>query len=576
MKTKPSPATRVSARPAAGQFDFRRTPPGRLGLGALAGLALLAPAAAASAADIAPQFGLGPEWTLRVDNTVKLSTSVRTKSPDSQLLTLNGDDGDRDFRSGFITKRVDLLTQFDIAYQGFGFSGSSAAWYDAAYDGTNDNNSRATANVFSVPFNRFSHDARDLHGHRIEVLNAFLYGKFNLGETPLNIRVGRQTSIWGESLFFGTNGVANAQAPIDVVKAQGVPNTPFKELLIPVGQVTATAQLSSNLSLSGFYQFEWRKTRIAAAGSYFSTFDGVGDGAERILFNPGVGAAARGLFRGHDMNGKSGDNFGAAVHYQPTQNWDLGAYAANYTDTQPQVYSHLGVNPRTFQVLDPGIVNFGIGKLGEFFLVYPRNIQVYALSASTSFDHPQVNLAAEVGLRRNAPLQSTSTALTFFTGIPADGDRNPLYAVGDTLHVNVSAIQVLPATPLWGAATWTSEVAMSHVLNVTKNEAAFNPARDKTSLGLRTVFSASYFQVLPGLDVSVPIGLGVNFLGRSPTTSTFNNTGADRGGDVSIGVSGTYKAVWQGGLSYTHFVGPATRNAFADRDFLSANVQYSF
>lgn len=60
--------------------------------------------------------------------------------------------------------------------------------------------------------------------------------------------------IWGESLFFGANGIAGGMAPVDVVKAQSVPNTQFKEITRPVNQLSGTFQLTDDVSLGAFYQ----------------------------------------------------------------------------------------------------------------------------------------------------------------------------------------------------------------------------------------------------------------------------------------------------------------------------------
>ena len=556
MRSRPSHQrrSRVARRGGHARFQRQIVP-------TLAGALLALSAVPARAIDLGAYYDLGSDWTLRFDNTVKYSTAVRTASPSPQLLTLNTDDGDRNLRSGFISNRGDLLTQFDVGYRDYGLSASAAGWYDTVYNERNKNNSPTTANNFSTAFNDFTDATRTLHGRNLELLNAFVYGKETIASVPVSVRVGRQTSIWGESIFFGTNGIAYGQAPIDVIKAQSVPNTQFKELLLPVGQVTATAQLSPQVSLSGFYQFEWRETRIAASGSYFSVFDAIGDGAERLRFAPGAKGAS--LFRSTDLLGSAGDNYGLALRYRPYNDLDLGLYAVNYSDTQPFLYTAPGIG-----------VNFARGQVGTFFQVYPRDIQAVAASASASFD--TLNLAAELGARHNAPLQSSTAALTVVPGVLANNTDHPLYALGDTFHANASAIYVGPATAAWEALTWTSEVALAQVIDFTKNERAFDPTRRKTAVGLRTVFSPAYFQVLPGLDINLPIGLGWNFLGRAPTTSTFNNTGADRGGDINIGISGTYNAVWQGTLSYTRFIGPPSRNAFADRDFVSASIAYSF
>ena len=61
-----------------------------------------------------------PDWTVRLDNTVKYNYGVRTESADKRMLaTPNNNDGDYNFRKAGtnITNRVDLLTEMDVVYQ---------------------------------------------------------------------------------------------------------------------------------------------------------------------------------------------------------------------------------------------------------------------------------------------------------------------------------------------------------------------------------------------------------------------------------------------------------------------------
>lgn len=48
-------------------------------------------------------------------------------------------------------------------------------------------------------------------------------------EGTLSFRAGRHSLLWGESLFFGSNGIGNGMTSIDVIKALSVPSTQFKE-----------------------------------------------------------------------------------------------------------------------------------------------------------------------------------------------------------------------------------------------------------------------------------------------------------------------------------------------------------
>jgi len=144
----------------------------------------------------AVEFNTGnPDVTARWDNTVKYNGAWRLRGQSEALLVdANMDDGDRNFNKGLVSNRVDLLSEFDLAYQKrMGLRISGAAWYDTVYNTSNDNTSPATANQLSVPGREFTRATRNLHGRDAELLDAFVYGQFNLGTMPANLRLGKHT-----------------------------------------------------------------------------------------------------------------------------------------------------------------------------------------------------------------------------------------------------------------------------------------------------------------------------------------------------------------------------------------------
>lgn len=532
---------------------------------ALCGLVAAAPAAAF-------EFDTGGGVRLRWDNTFKYSNAWRVKERSPELVadpTL--DDGDRNFDKGLISNRIDWLTEFDAAYRGLGLRVSAAAWYDSVYNRRNDNDSPFTANSVSVPYNRFTRDTRDLHGRDAEILDAFLSANFELGGRPGNVKLGQHSLLYGESLFFGMNGIAAAQQPIDVIKALSVPNTQFKEIGRPVAQLSGQLQVTQTISIGGYYQFEWERTRVPAAGSYFSPADLVDVGGERILAAvvPGVGPVAS-FYRTRDIEARNSGQGGIQLRYRSEAlGTDFGFYAVRYHDKNFQTYVRPGAGVGAGSPAD---------KIGEYLLVFPEDIRAYGLSASTSIG--DANVAAEISVRDNAPL--VSQTMPDFTGT-ADNDDNPLYAVGRTAHAQVSMIQLLNRGSLWHGATILGEIAWNRTLSVRKNRAALEPNTTRDSTALRVVFEPQYFQVLDGLDISVPIGLGYTISGRSSAVGGF---GPDHGGDFNIGVRGDYLKVWQFSASYTHFLGEGapiavggfkTLKQFSkDRNFLAFSVSRTF
>jgi len=85
-------------------------------------------------------------------------------------------------------------------------------------------------------------------------------------------------------------------------------------------------------------------------------------------------------------------------------------------------------------------------------------------------------------------------------------------------------------------------------------------------------FTQQYFQVLPGLDLSVPLGFGYGLVGNSSVDDAQNA----HTGNFEIGLAAKYLTVWEGSLSFTHFMGAPARQPLADRDFLALTVQRTF
>jgi hypothetical protein len=88
------------------------------------------------------------------------------------------------------------------------------------------------------------------------------------------------------------------------------------------------------------------------------------------------------------------------------------------------------------------------------------------------------------------------------------------------------------------------------------------------------LFTPSYLQLLPNLDLSVPLALAFNPSGRSPIAGF--NGGAHRGGNASLAVNAEYRKVWQGSLQLSFFFGERTFQPRRDRAFLSLSMQRSF
>jgi len=519
-----------------------------------------------------------PDVKISWDNTFKYSAGWRVREIDSKIADnsigpqANTNDGDQNFKKGgMISNRLDLLSEFDFRYKNaYGFRVSGAAWYDDVYQHTNDNPGAfggALVNSSSVPYNEFTDTTKRLHGRKAEFRDVFAYANFAPGDVNINVKGGQFTQLYGETLFFGYNGIAAANTPLDLVRALSVPNSQFKEIALPVKQLSTQVQVNQNLSFGAYYQLEWKRNRIPAAGSYFSFADFADAGGESIILGPGL--AVR---RGSDIEAKDSGQGGAQCEFKAGDS-EFGLYAAMYHDKMPQFYARPGVNA-------------GGGYIGDYALVYAENIKTFGGSISTLVG--ETNVAAELSFRNNMPF--VAKGVTMVTGAGADNSNNAAYPVGDSMHFNMSAITVLGASPLWQGASFIGELAYNQRLSIDKNPGQLDPSATKSAAALQFGFQPESFRVPPGLDTQVPIGVAYGIYGKSSVAGVSALMPAEHSGNFSFGIKGEYQKAWQLGLNYTHYYGvngsvikynaPAPelsyQNFHGDRDFISLSIQRTF
>jgi hypothetical protein len=548
------------------------------------------PAAAAAASGSALKFTLTN--TLRYDAAIRL----RAQSPALAGLSFdaNQNDGDRAFNAGqIIDNRVDLLSEMDVAGKNFGARFSGSASYDGAYNATNSIGNGSSVNASSVPYNNFAAGTTNVDGRDTQLLDAFGYVNTSIGSTKLSVRAGQHALLWGETLFFGANGIAGGMAPINIITALSEPAAEFKEIVLPTTQVSAQLQLSSNMSVGGYYQTHWRRDLLPGVGSYFSNTDIYDVGGERLLIGPvtiptpgGPITFANAAFqRSVDEYPQNGGQFGVQFRFRPPNTGlDLGAYFIQFSEKAGVPYLAPGRNaaPPTF---------------GEYYFVYPQGIRSFGLSASKSVG--DFNLAAETSVRTNQDLISNVPNVSVGSGpsagapldcagniVPApvvNNSNNPCYAVGKTLHANGSILWSLPANPISKEGSFVAEIAWQHLLGVTANPGLLDPFVTRNNSALQFVYTPTFRNVFKRTDLDVPISYQVGLQGVGAVVA-LPSGGV---GDITAGLRATYDALTMFSLNYTHFTGPTgpfndaqnvitRRQTLADRDFLSFSISRSF
>ena len=509
------------------------------------------------------------DWKVRFDNTLKYSLAYRLQNQDSALTdssTLGGlypnvqSQGDRNFDRGLVSNRLDILSELDVSRDNFGARVSGAAWYDDIYNQSTDSDTQR----------HFLDDTEELHGRDAELLDAFVYLRGAVGDGQATVRLGRHSLIYGESLFFGGNGIANAQGPIDVVKLLSVPGTQFKEILRPVNQISAQYQINPQVSIGGYYQFEWERSAIPGAGSYLSSFDLIGHGAGTVQSLTGP------TRNGGDIHPRDSGQGGFQIRFSPEgSDFEYGFYAAKYHDKTP---SNIYANLAALIPVPGGAVPY----FDSYNQVFAEDIKTAGVSVSTSVG--SFNFAGEASIRWDAPLVSGLQVAV--PGVPADNDENGLFARGKTAHINLSTIHALDPSPLWDGGTLLAELAWNRTLSISENRQALDPNSTRDATAFRVLFEPSYFQFFDGIDLSVPMGLGIGLDGRSSAVSQAG-FGTYHGGDWSVGLKANYQQTLEFGVTYVNFFGAKAplfdENAvftygqsLADRDFVSAYVKKTF
>lgn len=473
-----------------------------------------------------PAEGITIDW----DTTVKYGAIWRAKDQDPALVAdPTRDDGNRNFNKGsLVSNRLNVTTEMNINYERkYGMFARARSYFDDAYHHSNDNDSPATVNHTSTAYNEFTRATKKIQGDKSEMLDYFVYGNFLIGGNNLNARLGSQVVSWGESLFVA-GGISTAQSPADATQLS-IPGVELKDIFLPTQQLLLQYNLNDTMSLEGYYQFEWAKSRAPAAGSFFSVIDAVDYGGE--YFAPGFAQ------RGNDKAASDDGQFGLAFRYlaEDLNNTDFGFYYINYHDKLP--YFNLADMPNSYS------------------LGYQENIKLYGMSFGTVIG--STNVGAEYSYR---------------DGMAVLGASNNL-VIANTSQLNISGIHVFGTNPLADDAVLTAEVGYNYVHDVDQAQLA---SGDKDHWGFGAKLDLTYYNIFPSIDLVIPIIWNHNLAGDTTGDIAVLGTFDDDKDVISIGANFTYQKNLKIEARYTDFIGDASDDLQSDRDFYSISAKYSF
>ena len=563
----------------------------------------------------------------QLDTTLSYGLTSRVESRDQSIIGIgnggtafgaNSDDGNLNYDRGIVSNAFKITSEMELSYRNYGAFVRASAFYDIE----NEKGDRARTPL--------SEDTMDLAGSDVQLLDAYLWSQFDLNNQPAEVRVGNQLLSWGESTFIQNS--INTINPVDVSKIR-VPGAELREALIPVPILSASMDTSDNTSIELFYQLKWEKTKADPVGSYFSVNDFATDGGTRVMLGWGAvsdqissstvvspPATTAVVARAPDQEAKDSGQFGLAFrHYsEALNNSEFGFYYINYHSRLPLIGAITGSAAAAAGV-DPSGQSYV--ESSRYFISYPEDIKLYGLSFNTLLERSGIALQGEISYRQDVPLQiddieillaalgaqdNLSPGLTSAALLASEGQLGlvgfdtviPGYLRRDVTQTQVTATKVFG--PAWGAnaTVLLGEVGVTTVLDMPDKDVlrlngpgtfvSGNPNlaplhqnsyetadhfADQVSWGYRLLARMQFDNVYRSINLAPRIAWQHDVNGVSPGPAGNFIEGRQA---VTLGLSGDYQNVYSADISYTRFSGAGRYNLVNDRDFIAANIKYSF
>ncbi|MFB4370442.1 MULTISPECIES: DUF1302 domain-containing protein [unclassified Pseudomonas] len=417
---------------------------------ALAGMLPLLAVAPAQAAEFS---FVDNEISGSLDTTLSYGQLWRVQGQSRDNDDVNVNDGNRNFDTGLVSEVFKITSDLEMNYQNYGLFVRGTAFYDTQImDKRNDyysGNRTAQPSQNTPNDDSFTRDTRHAAGRDAQILDAYIYGNWDVAEHPLSARLGRQVFNWGEGLFY--RGGVNTSNPVDGARFR-LPGAELKEVLIPVEAVSFNIGLTDNLSMETFYQFKWKESAIDPVGSYFSETDLFAEGGSTAysrqpdlipLAGLYSGLTSAGLLRGgrnvdangyikaasigSDIGARDDGQFGVAFRYIAEQlnSTEFGFYFVNYHSKEPTLaadlgdYSGLDLNAIAAACAaqgpacpNPALAAGGLATMDVANSVnarrqYVEDIRMYGFSFNTTLG--DASLFGELTYRPNLPIGVAAT-----------------------------------------------------------------------------------------------------------------------------------------------------------------------
>lgn len=504
------------------------------------------------------------------DTDITYGVSARTEDPDTANL---GSYGNRIFndKGDVFSNSIRGSSTLSLDYKNVGMLVRGNYFHD-----------------FQYADETLADDAEDSLVTDVTLTDAFVYGYFG-EDDQFNVRLGQQVISWGENTFI--QGSLNDVNTVDVNKLRQ-PGLALKDAFLGTMAAYVSWTSDSDWSVESFYLFDFDKVETDPAGSFFSTFDALGEGGgfdtagngvvDGVCISPdGVSCDLGGIVRVGDDQ-PNGGQYGLAVRkYVPglLNGTEFAVYYQKLHDHLPVISSYYGT--------------------GTFFFEYVPSIERFGASFNTNYSSWAI--AGEYSLRKDAPVQLTAGILNAVgaplgecaTSVCTPGQRVKGYEVIDRHQVQMTFQRVWGVTQMIGADDNSTliEVAYGWVDDMPKNvsvlggtaQSLFNPHATDNYWGFQALQSFTYNAALFRVVNVLPFAaFRWDVDGYSNEISP--NFVEDRKA-LTLGVNFSYGSeMVTGGISWTSFMGSTSKlnqgggrlNDSTDRDFVQANISYSF
>ncbi len=578
----------------------------------------------------------------RVDLTVSHGVTYRLQERNDDYVALgnggrgtavNGDDGTLNYKEGIVSNMSGLSTAITLQQGRFTAYVQGSAFYDFEQK----NGQREHRDFSSSDLNHI--------GSGTTVQEYYLQMKLNPMELPIMLRVGDQTVNWGESVF-PSHGV-DIINPLDAVSLSQPLRFPNNSPRVTQGMIWGASSLTERIAVEAYYQYEWEPVSLLPAGAYFSSSDVTGKGRSKFIqlgggrfsdlgtdldaafslpegtlgFDDEFQQIPQGATQKPDDDGQFGmammwvSNRGNAskwgVHYVRYHSrlpiisgMTANQQAVDETSTDAvnaradqlfEPYLQQGATPSEARALAQGTAEqLTLGQYSNqssYFIEYPEDISMFALTFNTATLRTGTLVAAEVSHHIDAPVQLNADDVA--TAILSPIQFNPDFAQGplgefapdatvtgftrkDRSQLSVSMLQILGQRLGATQSLIGIDAAYVHIHDYpTSAEPALNARNggSEDSWGYRALGRLTYNNVLGALNASLTVAFSHDVHGDTPGPYATFWEGRK---SLTFGIDGRYLNRLTAGLVYTSFYGGGDNNPLNDRDFVRFNVSYGF